>query len=130
LILQFLIQVKFFYKKSFIFFYLINHISEMNIIDKIQIQEILENYSNKIILLDIDCLKSFTYTNIQNFIFYDVSKDVRDYIRLFNFLEENDNVYYITNVNEFILNQVFYDRILSNSKNGGEKNFSKMSPES
>ena len=58
----------------------------MNIIEKIQIQEILENYSDKIILLDIDCLKSFTYTNIQNFILYDVSKDIRDYIRLFSFL--------------------------------------------
>jgi len=73
--------------------------------------------------LDVDCLKSFTYTNIQNFILYDVSKDIRDYIRLFSFLEENDNIFYITNANEYNINQVFYDKIALNSKNGGIKNF-------
>lgn len=73
-------------------------------------------------MLDVECLKSFTYTNIKNFILYDVSKDIRDYIRLFNFLEEDDNVYYITNVNEFSMNQAFYDQIATNSKNGGVKN--------
>lgn len=94
----------------------------MNIIEKIQIQEILENHTNKIILLDVECLKSFTYTNIQNFILYDVSKDIRDYIRLFNFLEEDDNVFYITNSNEFGINKAFYDQLAANSKNGGVKN--------
>ena len=74
-------------------------------------------------MLDVECLKSFTYTNIQNFILYDFSKDIRDYIRLFNFLEENDNIFYITNVNEFNINQTFYDQIATNSKNGRVKNF-------
>ncbi len=93
----------------------------MNIIEKIQIQQILENHTNKIILLDVECLKSFTYSDIQNFILYDVSKDIRDYIRLFNFLED-DNIIFITNANEYNMNQAFYDQIAANSKNGGVKN--------
>lgn len=100
----------------------------MNILDKIQIQDVLSNNSDKIIILDVDCLKAFTYSKIQNFILYDISKDVRDYVRLFSFLEENDNVFLLTNNSEFNLHNYFYDIICNSSKNGGVKNLCKSFP--
>ena len=88
----------------------------MNIFEKIQIQENLKKKTEKIILLDNDCLKNFTYTNVKNFIFYDVPKDIRDFVRLFSVLEENDNIYFLMNLVEYNTDKEFYDLLSLYSK--------------
>ena len=74
-------------------------------------------------------LKSFYFTDIQKVIFYDISKDIREYIRIFGGLKDNEDVHFhfLTNNKEYESNEKLYRFMSKNSKNNGQINFTKAS---
>ena len=98
-------------------------------IDYIKIKESLEEDSRKKILINLDVIKYFYFTDIQNVIFYDISKDIRDYLRLFGNLKDTENIdfNFLTNNKEYNDNEKFFRCISKNSKNTGQIIFTKAS---
>ena len=74
-------------------------------------------------------IKSFYFTDIQKIIFYDISKDIRDYVRIFGILKDIENVdfHYLTNNKEYDNNEKFYRFISKCAKNNGQIIFTKAS---
>jgi hypothetical protein len=99
------------------------------VIEYIKIKETLEENLTKKILINLDMIKSFYFSDIQKVIFYDISKDIRDYVRIFGILKDNDNLdfHYLTNNKEYDNNEKFYRFISKCSKNNGQIIFTKAS---